>query len=273
MAIKMIAFDLDYTLLQTGGTLSDVTKTALAQAKAQNILLVPATGRDICEMQPLLPQLGARYVVGVNGAVVRDLQNDTVIYKELPEQNAFLEKLELALSMELYTEVYCDGVYTNPYSYHHMEALGMASDQVPMFKATRKVVPDLYASVRDMGCAEKLHILFKDAADKKTRQEPFLHHSAFAYTNAFVNNLELCSPKVSKASGLAALAEHLGIKRENVMTLGDGANDAAMLRWAGLGVAMENAVEEAKAAADCVTLSNDADGAAFMIQKVLRGEL
>lgn len=273
MDIKMIAFDLDYTLLQTGGTLSDVTKKTLAQAAAQGILLVPATGRDICEMQPLLPLLDARYVVGVNGAVVRDLQADTVIYKELPEQNAFLKKLQLALSMGLYTEVYCDGVYTEPYSYNHMEELGMAPDQVPMFKATRTVVPDLYAVIRDMGCAEKLHILFRDADDKQKRQEPFLHHPAFAYTNAFVNNLELCSPKVSKASGLAALAQHLGIERENVMTLGDGANDAAMLRWAGLGVAMENAVEEAKAAADCVTLSNDADGAALAISKVLRGEL
>lgn len=268
MSIKLIAFDLDYTLLRTDGTLSPFTVQVLAEAAAHGIVTVPTTGRDICEMQTLLPRLNSRYVVGVNGAVVRDLQTQTILYKELPEQNPLLKMLTTALAMGVYTEVYCDGVYTDPYCYHHMKELGMPPEQIPMFSATRIVVPDLYAYIRDKACAEKLHIIFRDVADKAERQNVFLHHPSFAYTNAFAHNLELCSPKVNKASGLAALTEHLGIDRKDVMAIGDGANDAAMLQWAGLGIAMENACEAAKAAADCITLSNDADGAALAMRKV-----
>ncbi len=273
MNIKLIAFDLDYTLLKTDGSLSTATEAALEAAAAQGIVLVPTTGRDVCEMKSLLPLPGVCYMVGVNGAVVRDLHQNSVLYKELPDQKALLKKLELALNMGLYVEVYCDGVYTSADCYTHMEELGMLPEQAPMFRATRTVVPDLYATICEKSCAEKLHIIFRDEADKMARQDAFLHHPAFAYTNAFTHNLELCSPRVNKASGLAALASHLGLQPENVMALGDGDNDAAMLHWAGLGIAMENATPKAKAAADCITFSNDADGAAAAIQKMMSGQL
>lgn len=267
MSIRMIAFDLDYTILKTGGTLSEKTATVLKKAREKGILLVPATGRDICEMGDLMEALLPRYVVTVNGSVVRDVQQNKILYKQVPPQDALLEKIQLAQTMGLYTEVYCDGVYTDSYSYENMEALGMIPDQIPMFKATRTVVSDLCATIREKGAGEKLHIIFKDVKDKQNRQEPFLHHPDFAYTAAFVNNLELSDKTVHKATGLAALAEKLGIDKSEVMALGDGANDATMLSWAGLGVAMENAVPEAKKAADVLTLSNDEDGAALAIEK------
>lgn len=267
MRIRLIAFDLDYTLLHTGGSLSQKTIAVLQEAKRRGIMLVPATGRDVSEMGELTAALSPSYLVTVNGAVVREAAHNTVIYKELPPQKAFLEKLQLALNMGIYTEVYCNGIYIDPYSYEHMEALGMPPDQVPMFKRTRKVTADLYETVRQMGTAEKLHVIFKTVADKKERQTPFLHHPDFAYTAAFVNNLELCGKTVNKATGLAALTEQLGIDKSEVLALGDGANDACMLRWAGLGVAVSNAVPEAKEAADHITRSNDEDGAALAIEQ------
>ena len=148
----------------------------------------------------------------------------------------------------------------------------MAEDQVPLFKATRTVVPDLYEEMAKRRQVEKLHVLFKDTEDKKRRQEPFLHHPDFAYTAAFINNLELSGLHVDKGTGLAALANLLGIQREQVMALGDGANDVPMLSWAGLGVAMENAVPAAKEAADALTQDNDSDGAALAICKWVLGE-
>lgn len=267
MSIRLIAFDLDYTLLRTGGALSDKTLSVLEEAKRRGIILVPATGRDVCEMEGLLPILAPDYVVTVNGALVRDLKNQTIIHKQVPPQNELLEKIKIAENMGIYTEVYCNGVYTNPYSYNHMEELGMPHDQLPMFKETRRVVPSVYEAIRGMGNAEKLHIIFKDVEDKEKRQSVFLNHPAFAYTAAFTNNLELSDKTVHKASGLSALCEKLGIEQREVMALGDGANDASMLSWAGLGVAVANAVPLAKEAADVLTLSNDEDGAATAIEK------
>ncbi len=267
MSIRLIAFDLDYTILQTGSTLSPKTAAVLKEAKRRGIMLVPATGRGVFEMEDLLPVLEPDYAVTVNGAVVWDLKQQAVIFKQVPPQDALLEKIQLAQSMGLYTEVYCDGVYTDSYSYDNMEALGMIPDQLPMFKATRQVVPNLYEAIGQMGAGEKLHIIFKDVKDKENRQNAFLNHPAFAYTAAFENNLELSDKTVHKASGLSALCEKLGIGQSEVMALGDGSNDATMLAWAGLGVAMANAVPVAKKAADVMTLSNDEDGAALAIEK------
>jgi len=265
--IKLIAFDLDYTLLRTGGGLSDFTVETLHKAAEKGIYMVPASGRGLCEMDDLLPKMPVRYFVSVNGSVVWDLQEKKIIHRSLPDQDKILEKIQLAVSMGIYTEVYCGEVYTNPYSYENMEKLGMTFDQAPLFRATRTVVPDLYAHMNELRQVEKLHVIFKDVADKESRQEPFLHSPDFAYTAAFVNNLELSGPQVDKGTGLKALASYLGVKQEEVMAIGDGANDAPMLSWAGLGVAMENAVPAAKEAADVLTESNDADGAAKAICK------
>lgn len=268
MDIRLIAFDMDYTVLRTGGALSEFTAKTLAEAQKKNILTIPVTGRASCELQDLLPRLGnPRYAVTVNGAVVWDLHENSILYREPVDREAMLKILKQALSMDIYTEMYAGKVYTNRYCYDNMAALGMPTDQVPLFKATRTVVSDLYAAMEELGTMDKLHLLFQNPADKEKRQGVFLNHPSFSYTAAYVNNLELCSKKVNKASGLAALTEKLGIKKSQVMALGDGANDACMLSWAGLGVAMANAVPQAKEAADYITGSNDEDGVAMAIRK------
>ncbi|MBE7035271.1 MAG: HAD family phosphatase [Ruminococcaceae bacterium] len=265
--IKLIAFDMDYTLLKTGGALSSVTEETLKKADEQGLLLVPVTGRNRDELQKLLPKLHARYAVTVNGATVLNLSDNSVLYQQLAPVEDMLEYILKAESMDIYTEVYSGKVCTNPFCYENMEALGMPPDQVPLFQATRTVVPSLYDFAKERGGVEKLHLVFHDVPDKEKRQHIFLGNPDFSYTSAYVNNLELCSNKVNKATGLAALIEHLGIAPEEVMALGDGANDASMLQFAGLGVAVSNAVPEAKEAADVITLSNDEDGAAIAIQK------
>ncbi len=81
--------------------------------------------------------------------------------------------------------------------------------------------------------------------------------------------MEILPPKIDKAYALQKLIQKLGIKREEVIACGDGYNDITMLQFAGLGVAMENATEQTKKAADYITLSNDDDGVAFVIQKFI----
>ena len=80
MKIRMIAFDLDYTMLKTGGIVSERTAAVLKKAKESGILLVPSTGRDLCEMGTLMESLSPQYLVSVNGAVVRDVTKIEVLY-------------------------------------------------------------------------------------------------------------------------------------------------------------------------------------------------
>ena len=81
--------------------------------------------------------------------------------------------------------------------------------------------------------------------------------------------LEICHPLAQKSYGLQQLAQHLGIARQDVVAIGDNNNDLDMLQYAGLGVAVENAVPAAKAAADRLTASNDDDGVAKLIAELV----
>ena len=86
-------------------------------------------------------------------------------------------------------------------------------------------------------------------------------------TTSLDSNLEINAPGVTKGSALLALAEHLGLARSQLMAMGDSGNDLAMLQAAGLGIAMGNATEEVKAAADAVSTDNNHDGVAVAIEK------
>ena len=79
--------------------------------------------------------------------------------------------------------------------------------------------------------------------------------------------MELVPLGIDKARSLAVLLEKLGMTREEMAAMGDGYNDLSMIKFAGLGIAMENAQEPVKAAADCIALSNDEDGVAIAIEQ------
>jgi hypothetical protein len=89
-------------------------------------------------------------------------------------------------------------------------------------------------------------------------------------TTAIKNTVDILNGEVSKARGLAVLAESLGIKREEIIAIGDNINDVLMLEYAGLGVAMGNAQEMVKSRADYVTAGNDEDGIALFVEKLLQ---
>ncbi len=266
--IKLIAFDLDLTLLRTGGVMSDFTAETLREAASSGIYTVPVTGRTLLEMEDILPRLSVRYAVTVNGAVIRDLSTKTTLYRALPDPDVTLEKIAKAQEMGLYIELHCgDSIYTDRHSYDNMEELGVIPDYLELARATRKPLSDLYGEMKRARQVEKLVIFFKSREERERLQGFFTDSNALSHTSAFVNELEFTAKNVNKGNGLSMLAELLKIDRENVMALGDGMNDVPMLKWAGMGVAMENAVAEAKLAADAITSDNDSDGAAWAVRK------
>ena len=122
---------------------------------------------------------------------------------------------------------------------------------------------------------DKVQAIFSSEEDcKKAWKEVEDHILDIEITGALCNNIEVNAKGVNKGKGILMLGKILGIEREEIMAFGDGRNDTAMLQEAGLGIAMSNAVEEAKAAADEVTLSNDEEGVAAAIEKyVLDGDV
>lgn len=268
--IRMIGFDLDGTLLTTEKEISSRTKQALAEAVRQGVVILPATGRPLSGIPAeVLALPGVRYAVASNGARITDLQEDRVVYEKLLPYEAGLRMLEICAQYDALLEIYYDGV-----GYADRERLQHLSDYVPRppmahyIGSTRVAVDDVMGMYLEKGRpTDKVQAIF-------SRQDEY--HEAWArveqelpdveITGALSNNIEVNARGVNKGKGLLMLGELLGIRREEIMAFGDGSNDIAMLREAGMGVAMENASEDVKQAADLITLSNDQDGVARAIE-------
>ena len=119
---------------------------------------------------------------------------------------------------------------------------------------------------------DKVQALFADMEERERAWKELDRLGELALSGSLGYNIEINAAGVNKGTGLIRLGELLGIRREEIMACGDGDNDAAMLREAGFGVAMSNAEEQVKEAADYITGSNEEDGAARAIEKfVLEG--
>ena len=112
-----------------------------------------------------------------------------------------------------------------------------------------------------------MQAVFASLADKQKALEELREIEGIEVTGALVNNIEVSVQGVNKGNALLALGEMLHIKKEEILALGDGANDIEMLKKAGLGIAMANSSDEVKAAADIVTVSNDEEGVARIIEE------
>ena len=268
--VRIIALDLDGTLLDSGKNLSAANRAALAAAAEKGIHVVPTTGRFFGGMPESVRALPfVRYAITVNGAQVYDRATDTAIARE-----------ELPLATALAIMRYLDGFdviydcYQDNWGRMTAAMQARAADYAPdahylkMIRELRKPYPDLKAHLEAEGRDVQKIMLF--ARDLAVREQIAAGLKArfpeLAVSSSTFNNLELNSANAHKGLALRRFAEHLGLGLENCMAFGDGANDLSMVRMAGLGVAMANACPEVLAAADYVTLSNDADGVAAALR-------
>lgn len=269
--IKIIALDLDGTLLDSEKRLSEENRRALEQAADKGIEIVPTTGRIYAIIPEVVRQLPfINYAITVNGAELYDVKNDRVLAKnELPWEKA-VEIMEYLDGFDVVYDCYQNGGGYMTKAYLDKVGDYLTSDYFKeIYAKSRTPVPELKAYLRDKGDGvQKLQFCTKDQALRafllQDLQERF---DGVAVSAALAFNGEINDEKGHKGGALTKLCAHLGCTMENVMTIGDGANDITMLQMAGVSVAMENAAPEVKAAAKYVTASCDESGVAQAIQK------
>lgn len=269
--IKIIALDLDGTLLDSQKRLSEENRLALEIAAAKGIEIVPTTGRIYAIVPEDVRKLPfINYAITVNGAEVYDVKNDRVIAKsELSWEKA----VEIMAYLDGFDVVY--DCYQNGAGYMtkaHWDKVGdylTSAYFKEIYAKTRIPVPELKAYLRELRQGvQKIQFCTKDQVlrailleDLKTRFDGVAISTALPY------NGEVNDENGHKGGALEKLCAYLGCTMENVMTVGDGLNDVTMLQMAGISVAMENAAPEVKAAAKYVTGSCDESGVALAIQK------
>ena len=273
--IRIIALDLDGTLLDSAKRLSEVNRAALEAAAAKGVWVVPTTGRFFGMMPPAIRDLPfVRYAITVNGAQVYDRQNDAALVREeLPLDTA----LGIMRILDKYDVIY--DCYRNNWGWMNESFKAKRAEYATnehycrMIEDFRNGVPELKVhleATRPDGDVQKIMLFSRLDADvavlKTITDEVEAAYPDVKVTSSTWNNLEINAKTAHKGVALRRFAEVLGLTLENCMSFGDGANDLTMIEAAGMGVAMSNACPEVLAAADYVTTSNDEDGVAAALR-------
>ena len=267
MDYKLIAIDLDGTLLNAKKEISPRNRYALLEAQAQGKKVVIASGRHPLGVIPvaqdlMLPRYGG-YIMSFNGGKIIDcVTNRTVVSKYfpieyLPDIVSVLQESNITLITFDDKKIYANNK-VNDYTYIERDVL----------KTEMVVIPDVVSSIKfDIN-----KILLAGEPDELDRYQQILMKRYDGLLDIYKSApyfLELMPFGVSKGSMLPLLLEKLGVKREELIAFGDHYNDMTMIGYAGLGVVMGNGEEEVKKIAGYVCESNDDDGVAKTIEKFI----
>ncbi|MBR9787138.1 MAG: HAD family phosphatase [Vibrionaceae bacterium] len=262
---KLIALDMDGTLLNSEKVISEENKLAIAKAREAGVTVVLASGRPIEGMQDKLDELDIRsdkdFVLYYNGSMVKNIGTNEVIHQQIIDGKAAKLVAQKAKELGAYVHAFSQvhGLITNennPYTDIEANINGLNVTEM-CFES----LEDDHPIIKAMIVAEPSKLTEVIAALPPELRETFTVVQSAAYFLEFLN------PLSNKGIGIAAIAEHLSIKPEEVICMGDAENDHHMLEFAGLGIAMENAMEETKKIADYITASNDDHGVARAIEK------
>lgn len=276
MAYKLIAFDLDGTFLDRGKNIPPRNMDALAAAYGRGAYIVPATGRIYVGIpEPLKAAPFARYFVTINGALVYDAMEDRAVYRAEISPEEALRFYEYMDSLGVLYDCYQDGFgFMTESMLDSVDEYMTDKGVLRLIKTLREPVPELKRMIREKGKPlQKLQAYFKDIPerDRQLKILPELF-PGLLFSSSVSNNIEVNSAEAGKANGISALCSLLGLRPEDVIAFGDSTNDTDMLRFVGLGVAMGNALDEVKRAADVITSDNNSAGVADAIEKYVLSE-
>lgn len=261
----MVALDLDGTLLNSNHVVTDRNCTALRELSTEGVIVVLVSGRMHQSILPISNQIGLENpIISYNGGMVKHAKTGKVFHHT---------PIAAATAMDLVD--YCDerGLHLN----------FCLDDQ--LYIRTENFWSELYES-RTGVRANSVGDLRKLAGGKPTKMQVLdapekVEHLLIDFQKDFgdrlyitrtqVEYIEFMNPQVSKGPALEALATKMGISMNFVVAFGDGYNDKSMMAAAGFSIAMGNSVDELKECTDYITVSNDNDGVAEAVERLLLG--
>ena len=214
---------------------------------------------------------GMRYALTSNGARIIDAQEERVIEEHLLSPELALQALEICGKYDTLQEVYFDGQgYAPADKMAVVERYHRNPSMCEYMRNTRIPVDNIAELVKEENRGlDKVQALFADMEERTQAWRELREVSGLELVGSLRYNIEINTAGVNKGTGLVNLGKVLGIKREEIMAFGDGDNDIVMLKEAGIGVAMANAEDKVKETADYITLSNEEDGVAEAIEKLV----
>ena len=291
---KFVAIDLDGTMLNSYGIVTENTKNVIKKVLNEGIEVIIASGRPIDSIKTIAKEIESKkYFIAGNGALIYDIQNDRIIYEKFMSKEKVLEIIKIceenSISYNLYTEttIIAKALKYNVL-YYHKENLKKEENK----RTNITIVDDIHKYVENLENPRFLKITVCDenkfvfqSIIKKLRKVSnievldVLHMSRkmikqgtedipieYYYT-------EISLKDVDKWNAIEFLMEKMNLKKEEVVAIGDNMNDKIMIENAGLGVAMGGSTPNIINIADYVTTSNNDEGVANVLEKIIKEEL
>lgn len=269
LGYKLIAIDMDGTLLNSDNEVSERTRKAIVRAGEKGVYIILATGRLLASAIKYSYKMDLKTpIISSNGAIVID-GNKNIIYEKSIHKNTVETITKLADIHNLYYHFYTkDSLYSNQYDEDIIKFYnpkGIDKDD--------KIKFNLYNDIREVvdNNIEVYKFIFIDNDTKKLYKlrEELKSIENVNVCSSWSNNVEVMQREVSKGNSLKYLCERLNVSREDVIAIGDNENDLSMIDFAGLGVSMGNGAEKIKSIADIITSTNNEDGVAKIIEKYI----
>lgn len=290
---KLVAIDLDGTLLNSYSQVSTENKNAIKNSIEKGVEIVIASGRPISSAKSFANEIGANnYIICGNGALLYDIKNEKILYDKFIDKKKILEIIKFCDENSIFYSIYTgDFVIANSLNYNVLFYNNENKKVVDSQKTKIKVIQNIYnyieqnenVNVLKMTICDKSSIIFERSI-KRLRQIKGIdvldveHMARKVITTGTEENTveyfytEITTTGVNKWSAIQELAKRLNIKEEEIIAIGDNRNDKEMIENAGLGIIMGNSAPYMKQIADEVVESNNNNGVAQALKKYILNE-
>lgn len=286
---KLVAIDLDGTMLNRYGIVTEKTKQVIEQVQKNQIEVIIASGRPIDSIKTIAKEIKSEnYFISGNGAILYDIKKDEILYENTLKKTKVLDIIKICEENSIFYNIYTEKEIiskTLNYNvlYYYKENLNKDEEN----KTHINIVEDIYdyilnrdekiikiticdnnqtifnSIIRRLNEIGEIEVLDVSHMSRKTIKQG-TEDIAIEYFYT-----EISAKNVNKWNALEFLAEKMNVKKEEIITIGDNINDKKMIECAGLGIAMQNGAPDVQKIADYVTESNDNDGVAKALETVL----
>ncbi len=272
---KLVAIDLDGTLVTDEKELTKKTIEVIKEASKKGVKIMISSGRSFYRLEKFIDALDLRQenqcTICFNGAIIVENMTKEVIYSKNLDGKEVEELIELGKTLELPIMIYARDI----------QYVEKVPEVVQKNKKNLKGMHLEVVNFKKLDFTKEQHYIYKicfidkpEVIIEKRKQIPQKLLEKYEMTSSVPEYLEIVKKGIKKSEAIKFVMQQYDIKQEEVMTIGDGENDVEMLHFAGLGIAMENATDDVKSFANDVTTSNNQDGVANAIEKyILKGEV
>lgn len=284
---RLIAIDLDGTLLNSYGEITNKNREAIKYAINKGIEVVLASGRDPQTMKKISLELGIEnFLIAGNGACIYDIKQDKNIYESFVEKEKALEIIKICKQNSIFFNIYTNkGIITESLNYN-VKVFHNENNYKPNKKRTNiEIVNDIYSYIKNnefeilkIIICDESRIIFNNIIEKlkiiKNVEVLEVEHMSKKIIKTGTEEYkieyfytEVTNQNANKWDTIQYLAKKLGIEEKEIICIGDNINDLKMVKNAGVGIAMKNSALEKKEIADYVTEDNNSDGVGMAIYK------